>query len=96
MSYNNSFIEKMRYYASRFNASNDDIHSVYKKPSDFKVDVYEYLRDIAIDNDCRVLSHNCHQFTTGMYTTSPETGEVLFRVDTRDNVYLIPARYINS
>jgi hypothetical protein len=34
------------------------------------------------------------QFTTGMYRFSDETGELVFRVDTRDNVYEIPANYV--
>lgn len=91
-----SFIRKMRYYANRFNESRDSIWTAYGRPSDYKVKAYERLCEIANGGDCRVLGHNCNVFTTGMYTTDKETGELLFRVDTRDNVYTIPANYVEE
>lgn len=92
-----SYIRKMQYYANLYNKSNgSNIWTAYDRPSDRKVNAYKALRDIALNSDCRVLGHNCMQFTTGMYRFSDETGELVFRVDTRDNVYEIPANYVKK
>lgn len=90
-----SFIQKMRHYADRFDASDDTIYTAYVRPSKSKIRAYEELCNIAIDGDCRVLGHNCDQFTTGMYTTDKETGEVVFQVNTKNNVYTIPVNYVS-
>lgn len=91
-----SYISKMRYYASRFNNGSDSIHDVYKRPSYKKVVAYRHLCDLAIEGDCRILGHNCDQFTTGMYTYNTEADMWVFRVDTKDNTYEIPANYVQD
>lgn len=91
-----SFINKMRYYATRFNNGADSICDVYNRPSVYKVNAYKYLCNLAIEGDCRILGHNCMQFTTGMYTYNTEAEKWVFRVDTRDNTYEIPAEYVQD
>ena len=91
------FIESMRYYYKRYlETPYHSIYDAYGRPSARKVSSYEYLKSIALYNECRVISKNCMKYTAAMLWQEPETGEILFRVDTAENVKTISLSYVEN
>ena len=91
------FISTMKYYYQYFlNSYGADIYTAYAKPSSRKVESYYNLKEIALNNDCRVLGHNCNKYTAAMIYQHPETAELFFRVETADNSRMIPLAYVTK
>lgn len=90
------YVETMRYYYRYFlEKAGCSIWDAYGKPSEKKVSSYKALKDIAVNNDCRVLGHNCNFYTAGMIFENKKTGELFFRVDTATNTRMIPLSYVS-
>ena len=89
------FVSTMRYYYRYFlSREGYDIYKAYARPSDRKTRSFFELQAVAVNRDVRVLGHNCMKYTAGMITEDKETGELFFRVDTADNVRIIPLHYV--
>lgn len=86
--YTKTFIKYMREkYKKHLHTDPTDIYDVYEKPSQAKVNAYNYHL-VKADYFMKILSHNNHQFTVSYYEN--EKTMVLFVVATSKNIYKIP------
>lgn len=63
----------------------DPLYCAYSKPSQYKIRAWNRIRDI--DRNAVIVSHTAQFFTVGYMDTDPDTGELLFIVDTVRNKY---------
>lgn len=70
-------LEKVRLY---FTAPEQTLYEVYRKPSDYKVSIYEHLKRKALAEGgygFKVLTHSVYYFSVGWLTDTPEGGQIL-------------------
>ena len=80
------------FYTEYLRSSATELWQVYKTSvSSAKLKSYEAIKAEAkrlnAIEDVRILSHNSHTYTCGYIYPHPETGELVFRVETRDHTY---------
>lgn len=92
------YIEEMKYHYHCWKKSNYlSIYAAYKNPSLNKVSSFNWIKNsISIPNSLKVISKNCHFYTTGSLTTDENNGEILFRYDTAYNVKTIPLSLLET
>lgn len=76
-------------YINRYNWIYDDIYRVYNKPSEKKVNMYEYIVKISLEmggQTPRVICYNNFFFTTAFKFW--RNGNPILRVDTPHNIYM--------
>lgn len=82
----------MQYYYEKYLQSNDTkLKDVYAKPSYLKIQAYIELKNyynVALwAFDYKIIGYNTHNFTVAFEGMHPETGEAIFCVKTKQNLY---------
>lgn len=96
INYSKTYIETMRYYYCLYKntPAGYDIYHAYKRPSENKIRSYERIKNSVMKDSLKVLTNTCQFYTTGSMDTDPETGEILFRVDSAYDVKTISFSYL--
>lgn len=96
--YPQSFIDLMKYqYRVYKNSNTTDITQAYKtNPSWRKVNSFNRIKNSVLPGTIKVISHTAQHYSTGSLVTDPETGELLFRYDTKCYVRVIPLSLVES
>ena len=94
--YSNGYIEMMKWQYMLYKKSNiTEMRKAYNNPSYKKISSYERIKNSVLPGTAKILSANCHFYTTGSLTENPLTGEIMFRYDTCNNVREIPLSLID-
>lgn len=98
VNYSNSYIDIMKWQYKMYKLSTyTDITQAYKTyPSQAKIISFNMIKNAVLPGTIKVISRNSQQYTTGSLTTDSETGELLFRYDTKAYVRFIPVALVES
>lgn len=69
-----------------------ELYEVYGKVSSVKLRAMEDCKRWCLNDNgwnFHIISHSCHKFSVAWEYTNPETGEVMTRIETKDNTYII-------
>ena len=85
--------KKMEHWYQQYCTSNaTELYHVYGQICERNRTSYERIKARAKElhavGDVRILTHSCHHYTCGYVYPNPETGELMFRVETRENTYV--------
>ena len=91
-------IETGKYYYQRYLTSTaTELRHVYKTCSSDKYAAMEWNKAQADAGDpVKIISHSCHFFTVAYPYQNPETGEIMFRVNTGRNYYEWPLSIVEN